>query len=44
MLAEWKLTAETEVLGKTISNGDCPPQIPHALTCDRKRVAVMGSR
>lgn len=40
---EWKLTVETEVLGEKTTNDTCPPQMSHAQTWARVRIAAMGS-
>jgi hypothetical protein len=40
-LVEWELAAGTEMLGKNLPL--CPPQIPHDLTWNRTRTAVVGS-
>jgi hypothetical protein len=42
---EWKLAGETEIIRENLPPVPlCPPQIPHGLTWDRIRAAMMGSQ
>jgi hypothetical protein len=44
-LVEWRLAAETEVLGENLPPAPlCPPQIPHDQTQARTQAAVVGSQ